>query len=291
MKTILLSFSLFFTSQIFAQYTSVFGDNSTIWQGIKYNMAVYNDSIVTNNETIVIESITYKKLSQFFELEAEGNETTPIESYIREEISTGKLWWKRDINIDEVLVMDMTLEIGDTFLVSPSTWNGGNTVLTVESVFYENDLKHIVFDYTLFGDVKFTFIEGLGTNIGITYNRYGSSDSNLFLLCSYKDGNPYFINDNHNDLANQCKYDFSASISDNYLLKNIKISPNYVTESFEIISEITITKVEIYNLLGKRVKTFNKQDTYPIFGVSSGIYLVKIYTKNYGNLTKKILIK
>ncbi len=291
MKTILLSFLFFITSQISAQYTSVFGDNSTIWQGIKYNMAIFNDSTVTNNETVVIESLTYKKLSQFFESAVEGSTTTPIESYIREEISTGKLWWKRNINIDEVLVMDMTLEVGDTFSVSPSTWNGGNTLLTVESVFYENDLKHIVFDYTLFGDVKFTFIEGLGTNIGITYNRYGSSDSNLFLLCSYKDGNLYFVNDNHDSLANQCKYEFSASISDNYLINNIKISPNYVTESFEVISEIAITKVEIYNLLGKRIKTFNKQDSYSILGASSGIYLVKIHTKNHGNLTKKILIK
>ena len=56
-------------------------------------------------------------------------------------------------------------------------------------------------------------------------------------------------------------------------------------------AEIELNKVEIYSLLGKKLKEYNSNTTiYNIEDLSSGLYLIKIYSKK-GMSTLKKLIK
>jgi len=68
------------------------------------------------------------------------------------------------------------------------------------------------------------------------------------------------------------------------------IYPNPASSCINISSEISITKVEIFDLLGKRILTSNIQNQIDIRSYQSGLYLIKVYSEN-GNITKKIIIK
>ncbi len=61
----------------------------------------------------------------------------------------------------------------------------------------------------------------------------------------------------------------------------IRIYPNPVANFFKIDSKVTIGKIEIYNLIGKKVKSQNN-DSGDIFDASdlrNGMYLVRIFDK------------
>ena len=84
----------------------------------------------------------------------------------------------------------------------------------------------------------------------------------------------------------------SLSLDDNIWGNNIKIYPNPTSTTFNIISsQIELNKVEIYSLLGKKLKEFNTTSIqYNIEDLSSGLYLVRIYS-NKGIFTTKKLVK
>ena len=84
----------------------------------------------------------------------------------------------------------------------------------------------------------------------------------------------------------------SLSLDDNIWGNNIKIYPNPSSDIFNInSSKIELNKIEIYSLLGKKLKEYNAiRSVYNIEDLTSGLYLVKIYT-NKGMFTIKKLIK
>ena len=84
----------------------------------------------------------------------------------------------------------------------------------------------------------------------------------------------------------------SLSLDDNIWGNNIKIYPNPTSKTFNInSSQIELNKIEIYSLLGKKLKEYNvNTQVYNIEDLTSGLYLVKIYS-NKGMFTIKKLIK
>ena len=84
----------------------------------------------------------------------------------------------------------------------------------------------------------------------------------------------------------------SLSLDDNIWGNNIKIYPNPSSDTFNInSSQIELNKIEIYSLLGKKLKEYSAiTSVYNIEDLTSGLYLVKIYT-NKGMFTIKKLIK
>lgn len=60
----------------------------------------------------------------------------------------------------------------------------------------------------------------------------------------------------------------------------ISIYPNPSKSYFNITTELTIEKVEVYTILGQLVKKFEKQDQYSISDLSKSTYIVKINTSD-----------
>ncbi len=60
---------------------------------------------------------------------------------------------------------------------------------------------------------------------------------------------------------------------------SIRIYPNPVMDFYKIDSKVTIGKIEIYNLIGKRVKTQNndRDGVFDTSGLRNGMYLVRIF--------------
>ncbi|WP_309640225.1 T9SS type A sorting domain-containing protein [Flavobacterium sp.] len=71
---------------------------------------------------------------------------------------------------------------------------------------------------------------------------------------------------------------------------DIVLHPNPTNNYFELTTERTIEKVEVYSMLGQLVKTFNQQNQYEISGLEKGSYIVKIST-NEGTSRKTLIVE
>ncbi|WP_248724559.1 T9SS type A sorting domain-containing protein [Seonamhaeicola sp. ML3] len=96
-----------------------------------------------------------------------------------------------------------------------------------------------------------------------------------------------------NNTGSVSVYDFSVVLSntDYSIVENSVIIPNPVHTNFSIILQNNqeLLNVELYNNLGKKVKTFKSVDIN-ISSVSSGIYFLHVQT-NKGKIIKKLVIE
>jgi len=109
---------------------------------------------------------------------------------------------------------------------------------------------------------------------------------------NWKDSNNYIGNYNGTDIYASPGYANSTLSTDHsYLEEQVHIYPNPVRDALTIDSKIELTKVEIYSVLGKKVKEIHRDfNTVQTSHLPNGIYIVKIYSDNECT-TKKILKK
>lgn len=183
MKYLLLSICclLFTFNKIDAQnYSSMLPDT------IKWHIASYQNEEVTTQifktpkSTVFIDGIIYFKIE---------NEQGNVIGFLREDLNAGKTWFftANFDNDEEILIMDLSLDVGDEFEIDNA---GGLLVTTVTSRTVIDDKIHIEFDYLLFLEdttMPLTFIEGIGPNAGFTYisNFPGNTVNNNLLLCTF----------------------------------------------------------------------------------------------------------
>lgn len=81
----------------------------------------------------------------------------------------------------------------------------------------------------------------------------------------------------------------TLGIDDEVLAKTLNLYPNPVTDLLNINSEIPLSKIEIYSILGKKVKE-RKSGLYsiPMNDLSNGVYYVRILSDN-GSTTRKLI--
>lgn len=83
----------------------------------------------------------------------------------------------------------------------------------------------------------------------------------------------------------------SLSLNDEFLAKSITFYPNPVSDILIIDSKIPLTKVEVYNILGQKVKEINSGfNSIPMDNLSNGIYIVRLQSEK-GFATKKLIKK
>lgn len=83
----------------------------------------------------------------------------------------------------------------------------------------------------------------------------------------------------------------SLGIDDELLAQGISLYPNPVSDILTIDSEIPLTKVEIYSVLGRKVKEVDSDfKSIPTSNLSNGVYVVRIFSEN-GLVTKKLIKK
>lgn len=85
---------------------------------------------------------------------------------------------------------------------------------------------------------------------------------------------------------------FSTLSVDDFTLDDstIQIYPNPASDYINISTTSTIQSVEMFDVLGKKVKYLKNSNKVDARSLQSGIYIVKIYTDK-GNIAKKILVE
>jgi Secretion system C-terminal sorting domain len=79
--------------------------------------------------------------------------------------------------------------------------------------------------------------------------------------------------------------------TDEFNYSSLKLHPNPANNYFNLTTELTIEKVEVYSMFGQLVKTFEQQNQYVelnIEDLSNGVYLMKI-TSDSKTITKKLI--
>lgn len=310
MKTTLLKsivliavFVLVGTTKLYSQnpnnkgYLSYFGNDST-----NINMThvpcqsgdvMYNLSgVIYNHDTIRINGNLYM-------YRVPQNNKTPDDRridyyfprydtlFLREEQETGRLYrYYRDyfgMGEAEKLLCDMTLEVGDKF-VMPDHFCLGEDTVTVFQVSYTSGRKII----ELVGYMTdYTFVEGLFPldfplwQEPIRSGEYGSADWSE-LLCVHKDGEQVYINSEYG-----C-YGHNPWLVDETEEESFSLYPNIIHKSgiITINSSSGVVGVSIIDMLGKTeiIEANRLNDNTWNINLSAdskhGVYFIAVQTEN-----------
>jgi hypothetical protein len=275
MRTKTLIISILISVCLNAQsYKSCFGKYTTTWNICGTNeireTRFYN---LTGDTTI--DTIVYK--------------TTNFRYNLREDTLTGKLFVIADWEAVEHVVMDLSLNVNDTFFFSGIKFHD---FAIVDSIYYINTRKYIEFDYPIDNFIplpeveNLTFIEGIGPNIGFTYLSDEFMWNNTILLCYTNDSFNY-INENYDTC------DINWVNIEQIQLNEIQLYPNPVSDFLNIKNAQNLT-ICIYNLYGQVVSEKEVTDNpfkYSVNELINGVYIAKFRSTNGAISYNKVFIK
>lgn len=190
---------------------------------------------------------------------------------VREDTINGKIWYKDIYNNLEKLIMDMNLNLGDTFQIIPNMWSN------VDSVFFHNGRKIIRFELQTKWDEPVMFIEGVGPNISLLYTV--DDFDKHYAACKYDLSSLVYVNSNQNFDACQPK---PVGFVDNSQINNVFIYPNPAAN--EIYVELpedshSNTEFTLSDFSGKIVlnnQFLGRKIIFHIGDLHQGIYFVTI---------------
>lgn len=286
-KGMVLLMLLAVTGTVKAQsYQSYFGADSTrlnvYMVCIDYDPTIY--LVINSADTVQVNGQKYLQgfpqgsFADFFYYE---------EFYFREDTGTGRLYRYFPMHDEEeVLLCDMSLEVGDSFNVSDQ-W--GTHTVVVESVSIENERKVIVFENTYGYMDGLAFYEGVFPSYyPIGFMDYWGCDS--YLLCEYIDGEQVF--DNPEFDACYLYYSSTKEVCVNPVI----IFPNSILfmETIHVESSEQILGIILFDLYGRKYRVINSQETVVRWNVTipdnlSGVYIITIKT-NKGIYHEKIIV-
>ena len=301
------------------QYKSVLDNGMVKWSFLDQRACadgffyVQSTEIVAYGDTL-FNDVMYKKLyldSSFDSLnDAEESNTnwknhTPSLYYewenffIRESKDASKLyiyssnWW----NNKEYLISDMSLQEGEIFCLSD---DGGDTFeLIVDSVYYENELKHIQWNFTdewqhYVG--PFIFIESIGSNMWFIYPD-GCNRGTLGLNC-FQNQTTFYKNDrimlNFWDFADHpCGYYYSTiginSINESN--HHVFIQKDKIEIVFDSDMNVNISLYDLNGILHYERNLRSQNMLIPTAELPKGGYVLRVFDKNTNRLyTRKMIL-
>ena len=165
-------------------YKSIFGNDTTQWNYLtSYNVAdlLYTLIYKAYGDTLMNDT-NYRLL---YEDAYQWGMVSGIVGMIREDTMTGRVWVRYLEDTADYLIMDLSLDVNDTFLIPNKFDSKYDKKVKVEEIKYNQYGKNVVLgrDYG-------SFIEGVGTDIMI---RALECDTYYELLCAYKDNELMYV--------------------------------------------------------------------------------------------------
>ena len=296
-KTIILSVLIALSATVTAQtdtvagYKSIFGHESTVWNGVEEGIDVFFSYELRTDGDTTIGDYQYKKCyrSIVSHIPLKTNNGDPI--LLREDTLSGKVWFNiPDMEgygdgIDtDYLLMDMSLQAGDSIDI-------GNQWFDVYSVTFVDSVKHINLR-DRYGSYQISFIEGVGASDMLCRCIRGFV-SNDILTCCHKDGELVFHNSGGYDLGdNECILR-PLIISECSADSAISISPNPASGTVIVRSAERMTDIEVLDIVGNTMMVHKASGLTAKLDVGTlprGTYIVRIHTP-MGTASRKLLLQ
>ena len=245
------------------------------------------DSLYYTGEQ-VIDGKTYKTFSDYYYLRVADDNS---KVYLRYHEFWGSGEWK------EVLLFDLSLEVGDTF-----TYPYSEREFIVTGVGKKTGRRTIFLNSdTGYGVIYLKFIEGVGSSAGL-FDPWGEG----ILLCSSKDGeSTYFYYDDfrkegERDIRDCFSYLFQepacsfnwVDVDDASLSGDWLVYPNPFSEAFYVLHQTErIEQLRIYNEAGQLIleKEINDVEAHIDLSAPPGVYYVSIITESGKRYHKKMV--
>ncbi|GJM32798.1 MAG: hypothetical protein DHS20C18_17990 [Saprospiraceae bacterium] len=292
---ILLFVLLMITTSGWCQYTSIF-DADTTRYGIKVEVFdgaidsevyIYGDSL--------IDDLSYKLVDSG----SEDYEIDPFRvGFVREDTTSGQIWFRRVADTEELIVMDLSLELGDTFPIYDehlSCTDAGEA--EVKSIKYEGDRKVITLDCRYgVGVIHDTirFIEGIGPNATIFFqtldlnidenNPEGILSGFAYSLCAMYKADTLYYPEQGVELCNV--HISTEEVGE----KDLEIYPNPTTGNLVLIAGEPIKAVSIYAINGRLERRIFQATELDLSFLKPGMYVLKVEFAS-GDLVLEKLMK
>lgn len=210
---------------------------------------------------------------------------------LRQDSTNSKLYMLNYESNEEYVIMDLNLAKGDSFeLKNPYL---ETKYIVVDSVYSENGRKIIQFDYSkvfvynTYEYEKFKFIEGIGSNMGITY-QFNFMFDHPYLLCYQNDTVSY-----RSPFFESCDYVYDVGLSDSQY-QNYKIT-NTVTHDFVKIQVFdnecyTLTVLDLNGKVISNTKIIENETIIDMRLFQQGIYLFKLIDSS-GMISSQKIVK
>ena len=130
------------------------------------------------------------------------------------------------------------------------------------------------------GDATIQFDQWVSVDVPLTH--YQNLGLTLDKFLQYKLGSTSDLNTKVVFFDNIYIYNATTAGVNNNKLSDFSIYPNPATDMLNISTKNSIQSADIFNILGKRVKSLipNNSGSFNIAGLSSGVYLVKFISNN-----------
>ena len=283
-KLLCLIAFLCISESVNAQYKSIFGKSNVGWHTTQIVCdAVFCDSFYAKGDTI-ISGKKYKKVRYDYEDMA----SIRTRHFLREDTLFGRVWSYDSSYGKEYMSMNMSLSKGDTFQINAYT----HDVAIADSVYMDSGRKCIRFAIEIGGCgtvAKLTFIEGIGPNAGLFYQKRQLSD---YLLSVYKDDSLVYKGAKYSSF-NCAKTGIEKTIAD---VESLHIFPEPFHSRFQVLfsnDNFFNMQIRVSDLMGKIVFTEKMSGNSNIIDLgneASGIYIIH-FMDPYGNETVKKLMK
>ena len=210
------------------------------------------------------------------------NDSYPIfYTLLREE--DGKVWKRYSIAHPETLLYDFTASVGDTLRIGDFA---EEMVLDSISMVRIGDVDRRKLWFGLEYDnlgrprAKETWVEGIGSDYGLLWTGYFNVfDGWHCLLCFHQNGELVWENPEYGT----CTYDAIEENKDS----EISIYPNPVRDRV-VIEGIEAVEIQVYNTLGRVVKTVWGTNEIPVADLPQGVFMLRIMDAEGKVYTNKI---
>jgi hypothetical protein len=277
---IVIAYLFMFRGALQAQgYRSLFSDSTTSWlinsNGYCHTTCTRTFSVVKDT---IINALTYKLMFPRIAL--------------REDTIQGKTWAFNFQKSKEYLVMDLNLNLNDTFKLY--SYNDFATNYKVDSIYFLNGIKHLRLNkvikpcHTITGEKMF-FKEGVGPSAGFDYQVNWLAS---YMLCQYKKGQKTSGNTIFNNICYLCDVMSTGEIDGN--TNKLQVFPNPANDQLNVRTflEGTIDAgASVYNSFGQQVFTVTINSPVSRFEISDlnpGVYYLEV--KGKGSVARKRFI-
>jgi hypothetical protein len=255
-------------------YLPCLGSNQTKWTEIVQNEFPIMYELAVRNDTL-INGQSYKWMDYSFA--------------IRQDSTHSKLYiLNMDYSDEEYLIMDLNLNKGDTFeLKNPQLPKS----IKVDSVYMMDNKKVVEFNYEIQnytgGLEKFKFIEGIGTNMGITYQFIMPMLDYPYLLC--------YTNDSYNFRSSAYSscfflYDGLREVRSDGIKVNHNPTSDFIQIQFIDHASRILTLIDLNGSVVKQFESGSSESILNLGNCKCGLYLLKI-VDDRGNCYVKRVVK